>query len=278
MNTLKLRFDPRLWLILNHISLLVSGIIFFNFQRTLPQIFWTVGGAVFSDIFLRYLFKKQELCFRNLFSPVITGLSVVLLLNTYSLSVYIFAVITSIASKYILNLNQKHFFNPSLFGIVAAYCWFDFGEFIIQYDQFMGIGYCAFQLCIVGFITLYFAKRITMPVFYYFTLISGAFAIQFFLHNEIDFLQLIGPEISASGILFAFFMMTDPVTSPPRWTKQAVFSIICALLSLVFTINQIPHSNFISLFFLNSIYMLFFWKKTFKIFHLVGKQGLLFRS
>ena len=259
MNISKLQSDARLWVTLNHISLLIAGVVFFNFQRNLLQTLLTVGAALLTDTCLRYLFRRESLSFRNLLSPAVTGLSLVLLLNSYSIFVYIFSAVMSIASKYILCLDKKHFFNPSLFGIVAAYCWFDFGIFKIQYNQFMGIGYCALQLCILGFGTLYFARRMVMPVFYYTVLVGGAFLVNFF-EKDTNLVELIGPELSASGVLFAFFMMTDPVTSPSSWFKQALFSILCALISLILTANQIVHANFISLFLLNSINILFVFK------------------
>ena len=261
MNTSKLKFDPRLWVALNHTILLTLGIFFFNFHRNWMEVFWTLGSALFSDVCLRYFFRKETLSLKNLLSPLVTGLSLVLLLNSYSIFVYIFSAITSIVSKYVLSLDKKHFFNPSLFGVAMTYFWFDFGVFSIQHDQFMGIGgYCAIQLCIVGFITLYFAKRTLLPIFYYSALITGVLIINF-IYDKTNLLHLMGPELSASGILFSFFMMTDPVTSPSSWKKQALFSILCALISLTFTMNQIPNANFISLFILNSITMLFVWQK-----------------
>ena len=209
---------------------------------------------------------------KNGLSPAVTALSLVLLINTHSLFIYIFSSITSIVSKYTLSLNKNHFFNPSLFGVVATYCWFDFGSFKIQYDQFMGIGYCSVQLCLLGFWTLYFAKRWLMPIAYYFVLTLGSF-FHNFLNKEIDFLEIIGPELSASGILFAFFMMTDPVTSPSGKWNQIFFSSMCALISLFFTSFQILHANFISLFLINYICLLLrgFKKATFlKIQNRIG--------
>ncbi len=260
MNMSKLQFDPRLWVAVNHISLLIIGILFFNFQRIFLQIFITTGTTLLVDVCLRYFFRKKSLCLKNLLSPTVTGLSLVLLLNSHSISVYIFSAIASIVSKYTLCINKKHFFNPSLFGVVATYCYFDFDMFDIQYFQFMGMGYSAIQLCVLGFFTLYFAKRILMPVFYYTTLIIGVYVINLFW-NEMNLIELIGPELSASGILFTFFMMTDPVTSPSVQREQILFSVLCALISLAITTNQILHGNFLSLFILNSINMFFVWKK-----------------
>lgn len=256
MNILKLKFDPRLLVTLNHISLLFIGILFFNFQRNISQTIWTVGTALFLDVCLRFLFRKESLSIRNLLSPLVTSLSLVLLLNSDSTFIYIFSAGVSIISKYLLSFDQKHFFNPSLFGIVATYCFFDFGTFSIQYNQFMGMSYSAIQLCLLGFFTLYFANRIFMPIFYYSTLIGCAFLFSW-LQPSIGLVDLIGPDFSASGILFAFFMMTDPVTSPKNLKKQAIFSILCALMSFSLSSHQILHSSFISLFILNSVNMFF---------------------
>ena len=256
MNISKLRFDARLLVALNHISLLFIGILFFNFQRNISQILWAVGTALFLDICLRFLFKRKSLSIRNLLSPLVTGLSLVLLLNSGSIFVYVFSSGSSIISKYLLSFGQKHFFNPSLFGIVTSYCFFDFGSFSIQSNQFMGMSYSAIQLCLLGFFTLYFAKRLILPIFYYFTLIGGAFLFGCFQPSS-DLVDLIGPDLSASGILFAFFMMTDPVTSPKTWKKKAIFSILCGLISLLLSAFQILHASFISLFIINSVNMLF---------------------
>ena len=256
MNISKLQFDARLLVTLNHISLLFIGILFFNFQRNISQILCAVGASVIIDVYLRFLFRKKSLSVSNLLSPAVTGLSLVLLLNSDSIFVYLFSAGVSIVSKYLLSFNQKHFFNPSLFGIVATYCFFDFGSFNIQYNQFMGMSYAAGQLCFIGFLTLYYAKRIFMPVFYYSTLVGGAFIFNW-LKPSSHLVDLIGPDISAGGILFAFFMMTDPVTSPKSWKKQAVFSISCALMSLTLSSYQILHASFISLFIFNSVNMLF---------------------
>ena len=251
----KFSSNPYIWITLNHISLFVIITLFFNFQRTFETCMISVCYIIGLDLLLRKLsgrMPKFEL--NHLLSPIVTGVSLTILLNSSSLGLYLMAGTIAVVSKYIIQSDGKHFFNPSLIGIVGCYALSEVNWLGIQSDQFMIVDHIAIQLFVVGFITLYFAKRLLLPLLYFsFMIVGGLFFHHF---GGIDLIIMMGPDLSASGMLFAFFMMTDPKTSPKSTRNKIIFVASIVLINLVVTSFGAPHGNFIGLFIVNYFMML----------------------
>jgi Na+-translocating ferredoxin:NAD+ oxidoreductase RnfD subunit len=65
---------------------------------------------------------------------------------------------------------------------------------------------------------------------------------------DYPFLLIIGPELNVGVILFAFLMITDPITSPRNHNLQWLFGFSIAAVNLILRYEQLYYSQFIALF------------------------------
>jgi len=108
--------DPRYCQIAVLSSLLIYGIGWLSFDVGWPQV-----AILLSTILItQYLCGKvARLPTFDPRSPLISGLSLCLLLRTNNVLLMIVAAVITITSKFVLKWNNKHIFNPTNFGIVV---------------------------------------------------------------------------------------------------------------------------------------------------------------
>ena len=108
--------DPRHYQIGILSSLILLGISKFGFHIPWWHALACVGSALITQ-FIGDKFSRKRFDVR---SPLISSLSLTLLLRTGSVSLSIAAGVLAIAAKYLLRINGKHIFNPANFGIVVV--------------------------------------------------------------------------------------------------------------------------------------------------------------
>ncbi len=208
--------DARYFQILFQSVFLSYGVFFLHWQNE----GWLYATYFTASIVTQFL---CELAFGKNGKPVITnfkngipsvlissfGLS--LLLKTNLWWVAVFAAFISIVSKYIIRINGKHIFNPSALGIVAAIlltnkAWISPG----QWGSGMVI---LFAVLCLGFIVVTKVQNLSVSLSF-----LGVFASLLFVRQIIYlgwpmdfFVQSIS---TGSLLLFSFFMITDPKTTP----------------------------------------------------------------
>lgn len=247
---------PKYIVAFNHLSLIILGMLFFNLQRNfVPFLYTIVLTTVLELLILTY--QKKEISIDNILSAIITGAGILILLNTSIEILYLLAASISIACKHAFR-NNKHnspIMNPSLLGLIIAYTFCEFGYYKIQYDQFAHIHYSSIQITFLGLIVAYKINKMTQILTYFSILIMLSLLINT-MHGD-HLIYLLGPELSSTGLLFAFFMMTDPKTSPNSKIGQFLFSSALALITITINLFHIAHASFIALFFLNIIYYVY---------------------
>ncbi len=157
-------------------------------------------------------------------SALITGLGLCLLCKTNDVSTIVFAGTLAIASKYLIRWNGKHVFNPVNIGII--------GSILLTQDAWISPGQWGshllilFTLGVLGFLVLKKVDRIDASLT--FLIVFGG--LQFirsvlYLGWTVDvFLHQIA---SGTLVLFTFFMITDPMTTPNhRGARIAWVSLI----------------------------------------------------
>ena len=91
------------------------GAFTFDFSIYFLQIFLTfLAGLICQYLWI----KKLKLPSHSFFSALITCLSIALLIRSSNFWVHPLCAVLAISSKFIIQKNHKHFFNPSAFGIV----------------------------------------------------------------------------------------------------------------------------------------------------------------
>lgn len=160
----------------------------------------------------------------DLKSPVITGLSLSLLLRADALWLHAAAAIIAIASKFLLRIDGKHVFNPAGLAIVVL-LFTSRGIWISPGQWGADIWFAAF----VGFaaiLVLGAARRADIAIFFLASHAALLFARALWLGDgvAIPLHQL----QSGSLLIFTFFMISDPRTSPASSPARFLFAFAVA--------------------------------------------------
>ena len=212
----KLFKDARYFQILFQSIFLSYGIFFLHWQNE----GWLYATYFITSIVTQFLceivFAKNENGFLQSFkngipSVLISSFGLSLLLKTNLLWVAVFAAFVSILSKYIIRINGKHIFNPSALGIVAAILLT--GKAWVNTAQWGSGIVLLFAVFCLGFIVVTKVQNLSASFSF-----LGVYASLLFMRQIIYlgwpmdyFLESIS---TGSLLLFSFFMITDPKTTP----------------------------------------------------------------
>lgn len=213
--------DPRYYQIAVLASLLLYGVAWLSFD---------IGGHEIA-ILLASVLIAQFLCGKYLAaspfdarSALISGLSLCLLLRTNSILLLIATAVATIASKFILKWNHKHIFNPTNFGIIAMIALS--GEVWVSPAQWGSKLYFGFLMACLGGMVVHRALRSDVSYAFIFSYAAILFGRAYWLGDPlaIPLKQL----QSGALLLFTFFMISDPKTTPDRRAGRILFAILVA--------------------------------------------------
>jgi len=213
--------DPRHYQIAVLSSLLIYGVGWLDFDIGWPQIFISLGTVLASQYACTRIFRLPSFDPR---SPLISGLSLCLLLRTNSLALTFVTPVVTILSKFVLKRHQKHIFNPTNFGIVAMMLLTD--QVWVSPGQWGSKAYFAFLIACAGGIVIYRAARSDVTYAFLLAYISILFGRAIWLGDPftIPFKQL----QSGALLLFAFYMISDPKTTPDSRIGRILFAVLVA--------------------------------------------------
>lgn len=224
--------DARYFQMLFQSIFLGYGIFFLHWQHE----GWLYVTYFITSIVTQFLcelaFGKNEQLFFTAFtkgipSVLISSFGLSLLLKTNLLWVAVFAAFVSILSKYIIRINGKHIFNPSALGIVAAILLT--GKAWVSPGQWGSGIVILFAVLCLGFIVVTKVQNLSASLSF-----LGVFAGLLFIRQIVYlgwpmdyFLQSIS---TGSLLLFSFFMITDPKTTPNHSIAKIIW---CAAIAAV---------------------------------------------
>ncbi|HXW27693.1 MAG TPA: RnfABCDGE type electron transport complex subunit D [Xanthobacteraceae bacterium] len=194
-----------------------------------------VGAALLTQTACAWWFGIARLDLR---SPLITGLSLALLLRADDPSIHAAAGVIAILSKFVLRVNDKHVFNPAGFAIVALLVCSD--RVWISPGQWGASLWFAALVAFCAILVLHAARRADIAVFFLMShaglLVARAWWLGDPLAIPLHQLQ------SGSLLIFAFFMISDPRTSPDARLGRFIFAFAVALTAhwLAFAMQMRP--------------------------------------
>jgi Na+-translocating ferredoxin:NAD+ oxidoreductase RnfD subunit len=158
-------------------------------------------------------------------SALISGLSLCLLLRTNDPLLLIAAAVVTIASKFLLKWKRKHIFNPTNFGIVLAIALT--GQVWVSPAQWGSKLYFAFLMACLGGMVIHKAMRSDVSYAFILTYAAILFGRALWLGDPwvIPLKQL----QSGALLLFTFFMISDPKTTPDSRAGRILFALLVAL-------------------------------------------------
>ncbi len=161
-------------------------------------------------------------------SALISSFGLSLLLKTNHIEIAALAAVVSILSKYIIRVNGKHIFNPSALGIVTTLfftkdAWISTGQWGSNLVLFFGI------VCL-GFIVVTRVQKLDLSLAF-----LGTFACLLFIRQVVFigwaldyFIQSVS---TGSLLLFSFFMITDPKTTPNHAFARIIWAAAIAVIA-----------------------------------------------
>jgi Na+-transporting NADH:ubiquinone oxidoreductase subunit NqrB len=185
------------------------------------------AGAIGACLGAQVLFSLWKRVPLDLRSPLITGLSLSLLLRAEAPWMHAMAGVIAIGSKFLLRIDGKHLFNPAGFAIVAllalhAGVWISPGQWgaDLWFATLVGLA---------AMLVLQAARRADIALFFLASHAALLFARAAWLGDPlaIPLHQL----QSGSLLIFAFFMISDPRTTPDSRLGRFLLAFAVAALA-----------------------------------------------
>ena len=233
--------DPRYYQVAVLGTLVTYGVVALDFGIRIEN-----AAAIFTAaLFVQFVGTKIARLDRfDPLSAVITSLSLTLLLRTDWVVIAALAACIAIGSKFLIRVRGKHVFNPANVAIVTLMVVSDHAW--ISSGQWGSAAIGAFALACMGFIVLTRAKRAETTIgflgFYALLLFGRAVWLGDPLQIPIHQLQ------NGALLIFAFFMISDPKTTPNTRAGRILFAVLVAVIAFVIQfVYHEPHGPIIAL-------------------------------
>ena len=213
--------DPRYYQIAVLSLLLTYGIVALDFGIRWQNALAIVPTALAVQYFATYVFRLPRF---DPLSPLITSLSLTLLLRTDAVGLAAAAALLAIGSKFLLRYDGKHIFNPANFALVSLMLFSEHAW--VSSGQWGSAALGAFVLACLGFLVLTRARRAETTVA--FVLIYGAllFGRAIWLGDPLSI--PLHQMQNGALLIFAFFMISDPKTTPNSAGGRILFAALVA--------------------------------------------------
>ena len=214
--------DPRHYQIAVLTSLLFYGILWLDLEVRAVQAIGILITAQLTQYVCTRLFGLPRFDPK---SALISSLSLCLLLRTNFLAVALVAASITIASKFLIRWNGKHVFNPTNFGLVAAILLT--GEVWVSPGQWGSGLYFGFLMACLGGLVVNRSSRSDVTYAFLGFYLAVLFGRSFWLGEPMTIpwhrLQ------NGAFLLFAFFMISDPKTTPDSRAGRILFALLVAV-------------------------------------------------
>lgn len=218
---LRLR-DPRLYQIGVLGSLLVYGVTRLDLEIRPLAAALLLGTVLATQYLCTLLWRLPAFDGR---SALISGLSLCLLLRTNFLALAVATAVITIAAKFVIRVRGKHVFNPTNFGIVAMML--ATGQVWVSPGQWGSAAFLAFLIACLGGLVVNRAARSDVTYAFLAFYLAVLFGRALWLGQPMSIpLHQLG---SGAFLIFTFFMISDPKTTPDSRAGRILFALLVAL-------------------------------------------------
>ena len=219
--------DPRYFQVLYLGSFLFYGLSFLDWGSDWKFYALIVSMAVLTQLVLVHFTSKK---YSSVKSALITALGLCLLLKVNSLEVAALAALLAISSKFLIRYKNKHIFNPANFGLIIP--------IILTQDAWVSPGQWGSE-AILWFFVGSAGLMMILKVGRWdtaFTFLASFGLIQFvYVVGYLGWEPAVWLHRMSNGtlLLFTFFMITDPMTTPNHRTGRIIWAILLAVILFV---------------------------------------------
>jgi hypothetical protein len=246
----------------------ILGHAFFGFEQSLAQPLVALASAYSVELLLEFVdarCHRRPLRFLGggarrfiefLLSAHITGLACAMLLYANErLGPGIFASVVAICSKAVLRApigaGTRHFFNPSNFGITVTLLVFAWVSVAPPYqftENMTGAGdwiLPAVIVCTGTFLNARFTRRLPLIAAWLGGFVAQAALRSLLFETPLD--AALVPMTGVAFILYTFYMVTDPATTPEGRREQIAFGFSVAAVYGLLMVTHIVFGLFFAL-------------------------------
>jgi len=232
MQSLSIKADPRWFQIIFQSLFLIYGIFILKWEAGWLHYTISIFGCLAINYSTESIKHRKFLPLSGKngfyiwgFSIFISAMSLCLLLKTNHWYISLLAAFLTVVSKYLFRINQKHIFNPSAFGIVVTV--FLTGEAWLSPGQWGTGTVLMFAVITFGFIVVTRVQKLDVSLAFLLTYAGLLFWRQvIYLQWPLDF--FIHSVSTGSLLLFTFFMISDPRTTPNHPAARIVWGMLIA--------------------------------------------------
>jgi Na+-translocating ferredoxin:NAD+ oxidoreductase RnfD subunit len=219
----KLFADARHWQIAALGTLVLYSFIYLDFGAKPLLSFVALASVLLTQWICAKLWRRPF----EWRSGLITGLSLSLLLRTGDIWIMALAAVLAIASKFVIQHRGKHLFNPAAFGIVFVLL-ATHGAWVSPGQWGASIWVAALVFLLGGAVLTHAPRLDTAAAF-----LAAHFALLLARASWLGdpFTIPLHQMMTGSLLVFAFFMITDPRTTPNSRLGRILFAVIVAGLS-----------------------------------------------
>lgn len=234
-----------------HLAFLAYALTTPLFHRTVWQYAVGVGATVAADLFLQY--SREKRVYFPL-SAVITSFGFQLLVRTEHAWVYAALGAAAMAGKNLVRFRGRHVFNPSN-AIIVACALLAPPQLLVVTADWAGSLWGLALAAALGLFVIRAAGRLPVVAGYCAAFLAGSWV----LHAALDrpLLGCLAPLWSPLFPIFAFFMITDPRTSPAGRTEGLLFGLLLGSIEAFLRIGGVAYAPFYALFVLTIAEALF---------------------
>jgi Na+-transporting NADH:ubiquinone oxidoreductase subunit NqrB len=230
--------DPRLYQITFLMVFLGYGILRLEWDVDLDKFAWTFGICLLTQLAFTAVTRGS---YTSLLSAVVSSLSLCLILKANAPVTVALAAFLSIAEKFIFRAGGKHFFNPTNFGIcttilVTGNAWISSGQWGNNALHLLLIG-------LLGMVVLIRVRRFSTALAFLCGYV-GLLAFRHILYQGWPADFLLHQLQNGTFLLFTFFMITDPVSTPAhpvaRWWWAFAIGVVAFVFQSYYLVNGSP--------------------------------------
>ena len=214
--------DARLYQILFLGMLLTTGVLARDFSVRFEQVALTFAAGIATQLACVRVLKLKNIA---VLSAIVTSFGLSILLRADNLWVHPLIAALAIGSKFVVRLNGKHVFNPANLGVVLAVsllpgAWVSPGQW--GNDLLLGGWFVALGSVVTN-------RARAADISWMFLACYGALLFGRAAWLGQDFAIALHQMHNGALLLFAFFMISDPMTIPNASRARLAYAVMVAL-------------------------------------------------
>ncbi len=218
------RLDPRLYQIAFQATLLCIGVVARDFTLRWEQMALAFAAGLATQVLWTRHLGLQRV---GVLSAVITCFGLSLLLRADSLWVHPLAACLALSAKFVVRIDGKHLFNPANLGVVIGIGLLP-GAWVSPGQWGNDLAYAVWFVALGAIVTQRARRWDISWIFLACWLGLVALRVIWLGQSWNIWLHQLG---SGALLLFAFFMISDPMTIPNRNTGRAIYALLVALIA-----------------------------------------------